>query len=230
MAQCRPRGTPETVFPWKVTEEIKGNIIRGRNKYIFQMVEPWDKSNEWILEQLFPEEILTWCKRGFESSTDYVGRYNQCDYPITSDVKFNLGHVTLCKLGMLPPSNKFQREEFIPELVNYCNHIRAILYDYAKVSHVFNWLNESRISEAAIVNYCPWVKSLLPTFHKIKGSRYREPQFLATKLDLIKEVAGIMTKALLVQGETNTPKQGVMLTFQKSTVNGIEIPEYKHEC
>jgi hypothetical protein len=225
----------KTAFPTKVTSAIERNIIQARNNYIAHMVEPWDKPLDWIIEQLFPEYVLRACEEGYKFTTDSVKRYNSTDIDVTSDVRIAMDRQYLDRVNMLPPNNDYQGkvEEIIPELVELCNKVRGILFDYAKVSYVFNWFNTSGVSPVAIRNYCPWIRSLLPNEYLplIEGNRFREPNKLATILDLIKETSSIMSRALLIQGTLQGRiKQGVTFRFEQTTVNGIDVPHYVMEC
>jgi hypothetical protein len=224
----------KTAFPTKATNTVALNIIKARNNYIAHMVEPWDKPIDWIVELLFPDYVLNACQEGYKYTTDSVKRYNSTDINVTSDVHISVDRHYLDRVKMLPPYNDYQGkvEELIPELVELANKVRGILFDFAKVSHVFDWFNNSGVTPVAIRNYCPWIRSLLPNecLPLIEGYRFREPNKLATMLDLIKETSSIMNRALLIQGVPTKDKHGFSISFNNVNINGINVPHYVMEC
>jgi hypothetical protein len=226
----------KTALPREASNLVEFNINKARNNYIDHVVEPWDKSMDWIMEQCFPKHVLNACKLGYQFTTDTVRRHNSLSLRILSNVSLQVGGKYLDDVAkILPPKEEYligPAETCLPKLVEHCHRIRQILYDYAKVLHVFEWFNTCGSSAISLRSYCPWIQTVLPgQYHShIEGARFREPDGLAPMLDLIREVAGIMGRALLIQGEVgDRPKQSVNLYFVATTVNGIAVPAYTME-
>jgi hypothetical protein len=224
----------KTALPRNVCNEVGFNINKARNRYINHVIEPWDKSVDWIMERCFPEHVLNACRSGYEFTIDGVRRHNSFSLEIMSDVSLQAEGKYLEVAGILPPREEHligSAETCLPQLVEQCHRVRQILYDYAKVVHVFEWFNTCGSSAIALRNYCPWIQTVLPgQYHSyIEGTRFREPDGLAPMLDLIREVAGIMGRALLIQHEVDRPKHGVQLYFKSTTVNDIIVPGYTME-
>ncbi len=228
-----PKGE-KWALPQFVTIGVKTNIAMGCNLYISHMVGPWTKPIDWIMKRCYPEEVLAICKLGYQHTTDAVRRHNTFSIKPLSDVRVECIGQYSEAMSILPPHEGYQIEVSVavPELVEYCTRVRAILYDYAKVLHVFEWFNKNA-SGAAMRTYCPWIQSIVPSeyHHLLEGTRFREPAGLASILNLTKEVAGIMTRTLLIQHEApDTPKQGISITFSLTSVNNIQIPGYFIRC
>jgi hypothetical protein len=224
----------KSALPRDACHAVERNITLACNKYINHVVE-WDKSMDWIMERCFPEEVLGACKLGYQFTTNAVRSYNSFSLKILSDVELQVGGKYFDTAKMLPPREEYligPVEECLPELVKYCVHVRQILYDYAKVAHVFKWFNICGSSAIALRSYCPWIQTVLPgQYHShIEGTRFREPNGLAPMLGLIREVAGIMGRALLIQCEAGRPKHSVCLYFRATSVNHIDMPGYTMEC
>jgi hypothetical protein len=75
-------------------------------------------------------------------------------------------------------------------------HIR-----FEKVGNVIRWLNKYATPGAAM-NYCPWIKSLLPSDHEIhtlRGGSYREPTTsVGLMINNMRECADIVAAALFL--------------------------------
>jgi|SRR5579864_1565998 len=225
----------KTAFTRTATTMVEHNILLARSKYMHSMIDPWDKNMDWILRRLFPGHILEYLRIGYEHTSDYARSHNFCSWNILSDVTLQVKADFWHKQKMLPPREEYKSDPKIavPELVAYCMSVREILFNYAKVSHVFEWFNNCGSSAVAMRSYCPWIQTVLPSeyHHCMEGTKFREPGGLASMLNLIKEVSGIMGRANLIQNDIpNKNKQELTLYFNPTTINTIHVPSYVMEC
>jgi hypothetical protein len=235
MARNKHSPKEKTAFTRTASIMVENNIIQARNKYIRNVLEPWDKNMDWVLQRLFPEHILNYLRIGYEHTTNQARARTFCSWSILSNVSLQVRADFWHEQKILPPREEymFDPKLVVPKLVMHCIRVREILYDYAKVSHVFNWFNHCSSSAIAMRNYCPWIQTVLPGgYHScIEGTRFREPDNIGSILDLVKEVAYIMGRANLIQTDTpNKNKQGVTLYFSPTTFNEISISDYLMEC
>ena len=211
--------------PVDVTLDILASIITARNRYIAQMCH-WNQSATQVLTSLFDKETLAACKTGWDHCTDY-NRIGKPIYDLPSNVTISLP----CEhLELLSPRAEYMRPPFLalPLLASYCQQVRDIMFNFAKVEHVFKWFNEDNASAAALRSYCPWVMSLMQTTdHKyFTSERFKEPDKLGKMLPLIREAAGTMAAALLIQGDPpgQLEMEGMTLTFTVTKIDEIMVP------
>ena len=205
-------------MPVGVVFGAKVNITKACTRVIAHTVE-WNHPAMWVIKQLFPSDILQACKAGYAACAG-SHRIGNGTYPIDNLFVNMEGSERdlFTNHGMLAPhpEHMFRVGDKVPELIHLCQEVRAIMRNYAQVQYVFDWFNEQNMSAAAFRSYCPWVKTLLEDCEhwRLEGDKFRDPVIPGHILPMVREVAGIMAAALLIQGDPPARvRQGLKLVF-----------------
>lgn len=215
----------KTALTVGISNEIERAIDRACARYIGTMLS-WDKPAWWFVERAFDEAVLQGCREGYKYSKE---KTFVAEYLLGADV-IRIREWKAWKM-LAPDAEYMHVTDTIPELMTYCLQVREIIAQFARVRHVFNWLNRSCWGGEAICNYAPWVRSCVNSFPVSNYVRLKEPDRLAPMLSLIREAATTMATAMLIHDDPEgRSKHRFELQFKAHTqvVNGllIQIPFY----
>jgi hypothetical protein len=174
----------------------------------------------WLVERMFPHEVIAGCRVGFIYSRRYTS-YNQ--YTVMSGdpavPRVCLRIVDWTALNMLAPAEEYTQQ--VPELESFCKEAIAIQRRYFEVSHVTEWLLSNCANGATIVDYCPWVRSVIDAGRWDKTlvrGKITSPPNIGPMLPRIREVNTLMSAALLAPPAEPKKDKNILLEFYFSAI------------
>ncbi len=197
MSKRTTKGRRGTALSDEHTSIVRNQLGRIRDNYRRQMTA-WTMPMEELIDYMFHSADLQLCRQAFAICC----RHNQIGmerFPISRGVTIELRSDAR---EMILPNRNRQACSEIPGLAAYAAEVRQIYMNFRRVEILFDWYND-HANAGALRAYCPWVASLVD-FEC--GSRYREPDGLATQLEMTREAPGIVASALLAPtpGERNS--------------------------
>ena len=171
----------------------------------------WEHSPMWLVERMFPHEVIAGCRVGFSYSRRISDFYH---YTVMKGVRLRI--VDWTALNMLPPAEEYTQQ--VPELESFCKKAIDIHLRYFEVSHVMEWLLFNCNNGATVIDYCPWVRSVVDAGwgKTLARGKITSPPNIGPILPRIREVNTLMSTALLAPPAEPKKDKNIILEFISS--------------